>query len=107
MPSNCTNSDLITRANYEARWGADYCHLTEAGAQTHMCCCEMEIMTSVTSSCQCTLGCVSEAVRENQSPRTGPCSVISGRCGSDVVLKLALYFQSGSDALQGQSGVTF
>lgn len=58
-------------------------------------------------SVQCTLA--SEAERESDpESRTGQCSVISGRCGGDVVLKLAPYFLTTSDAVQGQSGeVTF
>ena len=75
-----------------------------------MCCCVLEIMTSVTSSCQCSVhSSVSEAERESDpESRTGQCSVISGRCGGDVVLKLAPYFLTTSDAVQGQSGeVTF
>ena len=34
----------LRQANYGAHWGADYL------SGTHMCCCEMEIMASVTSS---------------------------------------------------------
>ena len=91
------------QANYEAHWGADYWHLGHLTGRRGPTCVVLLCVGNYDQcyqflSVQCTLA--SEAVRENQ-PRTAQCSVISGRCGGDVVLKLAPCFLTTSDALQG------